>query len=166
MKLFKRLAAVLLAGVLAVGMLTGCSGGGSSETPNEAREKETYRQITKACNYYNYKVPEYSEELSAVAAKFAEADAKSNYTEKNKLLKELQAREDVEYATYSAGSYTVPKEDSYKAMSSEVQNNVFIKGCNTVGIAVIETTDKYNKVVVEKCVVYAKIIEPASEPQG
>lgn len=75
MKLFKRLMTALLAGVLAVGMLAGCSGapaGPSTSRPSDAEAAAIYQGMEDACAQYNVKAPVYTAALEQIAKDYAE----------------------------------------------------------------------------------------------
>lgn len=66
MKLFKRLMTALLAGVLAMGMLAGCSGAPAAPNtplPNDAEALALYQGVSETCKKYNVKTPVYCAEL-------------------------------------------------------------------------------------------------------
>lgn len=55
MKLFKRLMTALLAGVLAMGMLAGCSGAPAAPNtplPNDAEALALYQGVSETCKKY------------------------------------------------------------------------------------------------------------------
>ena len=68
MKLFKRLMTALLAGVLAMGMLAGCSGAPAAPNtplPNDAEALALYQGVSETCKKYNVKTPVYCAEHRA-----------------------------------------------------------------------------------------------------
>ena len=76
MKLFKRLMTALLAGVLAVGMLAGCSGtpaAPNTPLPNDAEALALYQGVSETCKKYNVKTPVYCAELEPIAQEIAKA---------------------------------------------------------------------------------------------
>ena len=94
MKLFKKLMSAMLAGVLAVGMLAGCSGGSGSvngpvptsprpEDPAVQAVYEVIEQKTAKMNFVS--APAYSKEASALA------EAYLNGGDKTKAFNELKA---------------------------------------------------------------------------
>lgn len=95
MKLFKKLMSAMLAGVLAVGMLAGCSGGGNAndpvpvgprpEDPDVLAVYEVIEQ--KAAKMQFVSAPAYSEEASKLAEVYLNGGSS---TEKNAALNELQ----------------------------------------------------------------------------
>ena len=76
MKLFKRLMTALLAGVLAMGMLAGCSGAPAAPNtplPNDAEALALYQGVSETCKKYNVKTPVYCAELEPIAQEIAKA---------------------------------------------------------------------------------------------
>ena len=124
MKLFKRLMTALLAGVLAVGMLAGCSGTNAPkapEVPTDVDALAVYNEYQKALENFNFDVElAYNKELSEIAADYAKAQAVTNYTAKQNAqnaaltrLSSVTTLDNVIYCTASAGKYTEPTaEDS------------------------------------------------------
>ena len=92
MKLFKKLMSAMLAGVLAVGMLAGCSGGSvngpvpTSPRPEDPAVQAVYEVIEQKTAKMNFvSAPAYSKEASALA------EAYLNGGDKTKAFNELKA---------------------------------------------------------------------------
>ena len=76
MKWFKCLMTALLAAVLAVGMLAGCSGAPAAPNtplPNDAEALALYQGVSETCKKYNVKTPVYGAELEPIAQEIAKA---------------------------------------------------------------------------------------------
>lgn len=151
MKLFERLMTALLAGVLAVGMLAGCSGTNAPkapEVPTDVDALAVYNEYQKALENFNFDVElAYNKELSEIAADYAKAQAVTNYTAKQNAqnaaltrLSSVTTLDNVIYCTASAGKYTEPTaEDSYKNYYSTLKTALTSPNrANYMGIAVVD----------------------------
>ena len=177
MKLFKKLMSAMLAGVLAVGMLAGCSGGGNAndpvpvgprpEDPDVLAVYEVIEQ--KAAKMQFVSAPAYSEEASKLAEVYLNGGSS---TEKNAALNELNATlkeqgmlvvkvDDTELTGTSSLRYSGPDVvwtadlESTNYSLNKRYTDTMVAGlvdyrCNSVGIAV-----KNGKMAI----VYLRIIE-------
>lgn len=177
MKLFKKLMSVMLAGVLAVGVLAGCSGGGNNandpvpagprpEDPDVLAVYEAVEQKVTSMQFVS--APAYSEEASKLAEVYLN---NGSSTAKTTAFNELQATlkeqgllvvnaSDVELTGTSSLRYTGPC-TAWTSVSdiTSSQTNTMLAGlldwrCNSVGIAV-----KDGKMAI----VYLRIIEIPTE---
>lgn len=154
MKLFKRLMTALLAGVLAVGMLAGCSGSNAPQVPTVPTDPDAlaiFNDLAKAINELHFDATlNYNEELSEVAADYAKAQAITNYTAKQNAqnaalakLGTLSTLPNAAYITVSAGSYKEPTAESYKGYANTLKNALATPyNANYVGVAVVEVDGK------------------------
>lgn len=169
MKLFKRLMAVLLAGVLAVGMLAGCSGaptGPNTPLPSDEEALALYQGIAETCNRYNVKTPVYCAELEPIAQEIAKAAVIHRYYTSqpsadvlNKAKTDVAALVDgAEYLVYELNPYAAAAKAPLSVNS--IKNTIIQKGANRVGIAVITLTNAdTHEEVKYVCTVYARFPE-------
>lgn len=175
MKLFKRLAAALLAGGLALCMLAGCSEAPAvpqaPAAPSDPQELAVYQEIGKACEYYGYNLPAYNEELSAIAKEVAESNMEYEQNKKSyNANQSVQDEAKLKVRSISSlpgaiwcdtwtGKQTVKPgqttaEDHYKAYARQLTK---LKGANYVGVAVIDGgQDRNGNQIYYQCLIWVK----------
>ena len=138
MKWFKCLMTALLAAVLAVGMLAGCSGAPAAPNtplPNDAEALALYQGVSETCKKYNVKTPVYGAELEPIAQEIAKAAVIHRY-------------------------YTAQP----SAAAINKAKMIIQKGANRVGIAIVTLTNADTKEEVKyECTVYARFPDAAAQ---
>lgn len=169
MKLFKRMVMALLAGLLAVGMLTGCAPENpEAPKPTDPEALVLYQGIADTCNKYNVKTPTYTAELDAVAKAIAEGTTINKYytstpkavTDAAKAAVETMA-DGAAYVNYSLNLYE--KTAGSPLLTSELKNNIVSKGANCIGISVVTLKNADGEDAKYACIVYARIPEAAAQ---
>lgn len=168
MKLFKRIAAVLLAGMLALTVLAGCSGGGAPSTPLPSDEEALalYQGISETCTRYNVKTPVYNAELEQIAKDIAESVTLHKYYNDgpstaviNKVKDDVAAlAEGAEYINYDLNKYDTAVKSPLS--TTNLKNNILQKGANRVGIVIVTLTNADTQEEVKyECTVYARFLD-------
>lgn len=169
MKLFKHLMAVLLAGLLAVGLLAGCAPENpEAPKPTDPEALVLYQGIAETCNRYNVKAPTYTAELDAVAKAIAEGTTINKYynstpkavTDAAKAAVEAMA-DGATYVSYSLNLYE--KTEGSPLSTSELKNNIVAKGANCIGISVVTLKNADGEDAKYACMVYARIPDAAAQ---
>lgn len=160
MKLFKRLMTALLAGVLAMGMLAGCSGAPAAPNtplPNDAEALALYQGVSETCKKYNVKTPVYCAELEPIAQEIAKAAVI------NKAKMDVSALMDgAEYLVYELNPYDTAAKAPLSVNS--MKNTIIQKGANRVGIAIVTLTNADTKEEVKyECTVYVRFPDAAAQ---
>lgn len=160
MKLFKRLMTALLAGVLAIGMLAGCSGAPAAPNtplPNDAEALALYQGVSETCKKYNVKTPVYCAELEPIAQEIAKAAVI------NKAKMDVPALMDgAEYLVYELNPYDTAAKAPLSVNS--MKNTIIQKGANRVGIAIVTLTNADTKEEVKyECTVYVRFPDAAAQ---
>ena len=149
MKLFKRLMTALLAGVLAMGMLAGCSGAPAAPNtplPNDAEALALYQGVSETCKKYNVKTPVYCAELEPIAQEIAKA----------------AVMDGAEYLVYELNPYDTAAKAPLSVNS--MKNTIIQKGANRVGIAIVTLTNADTKEEVKyECTVYVRFPDAAAQ---
>lgn len=172
MKWFKCLMTALLAAVLAVGMLAGCSGAPAAPNtplPNDAEALALYQGVSETCKKYNVKTPVYCAELEPIAQEIAKAAViHRDYTAKpsaaiNKAKMDVSALMDgAEYLVYELNPYDTAAKAPLSVNS--MKNTIIQKGANRVGIAIVTLTNADTKEEVKyECTVYARFPDAAAQ---
>ena len=168
MKLFKRLMTALLAGVLAMGMLAGCSGAPAAPNtplPNDAEALALYQGVSETCKKYNVKTPVYCAELEPIAQEIAKAAVIHRYyTTQPSAAAINKAKADV--SALMNGAELNPYDTAAKAPLSvnSMKNTIIQKGANRVGIAIVTLTNADTKEEVKyECTVYARFPDAAAQ---
>lgn len=172
MKWFKCLMTALLAAVLAVGMLAGCSGAPAAPNtplPNDAEALALYQGVSETCKKYNVKTPVYCAELEPIAQEIAKAAVIHRYyTEPsaaaiNKAKMDVSALMDgAEYLVYELHPYDTAAKAPLSVNS--MKNTIIQKGANRVGIAIVTLTNADTKEEVKyECTVYARFPDAAAQ---
>ena len=142
MKLFKRLMTALLAGVLAMGMLAGCSGAPAAPNtplPNDAEALALYQGVSETCKKYNVKTPVYCAEMDVSAL-----------------------MDGAEYLVYELNPYDTAAKAPLSVNS--MKNTIIQKGANRVGIAIVTLTNADTKEEVKyECTVYVRFPDAAAQ---
>ena len=152
MKLFKRLAAALLAGGLALCMMAGCSETPAAPqaptAPSDPDSLAYYQEYQKCLKELNYDATlTYSEELSEIAAEVAKAksikpeynDGKNAESAALAKLSQVATLQNVVYIGHAAKKYTEPTADSYKNYSYDLKTYLAVPyNANYIGVAVVE----------------------------
>ena len=161
MKLFKRLMTALLAGVLAVGMLAGCSGtpaAPNTPLPNDAEALALYQGVSETCKKYNVKTPVYCAELEPIAQEIAKAAVIHRYytTQPSALMN------GAEYLVYELNPYDTAAKAPLSVNS--MKNTIIQKGANRVGMVIVTLTNADTKEEVKyECTVYARFPDAAAQ---
>lgn len=160
MKWFKCLMTALLAAVLAVGMLAGCSGAPAAPNtplPNDAEALALYQGVSETCKKYNVKTPVYGAELEPIAQEIAKAAVI------NKAKMDVSALMDgAEYLVYELNPYDTAAKAPLSVNS--MKNTIIQKGANRVGIAIVTLTNADTKEEVKyECTVYARFPDAAAQ---
>ena len=171
MKLFKRLMTALLAGVLAVGMLAGCSGtpaAPNTPLPNDAEALALYQGVSETCKKYNVKTPVYCAELEPIAQEIAKAAVIHRYyTTQPSAAAINKAKADAlmkgaEYLVYDLNPYDTAAEVPFSVNS--MKNTIIRKGANRVGMVIVTLTNADTKEEVKyECTVYARFPDAAAQ---
>lgn len=172
MKWFKCLMTALLAAVLAVGMLAGCSGAPATPNtplPNDAEALALYQGVSETCKKYNVKTPVYCAELEPIAQEIAKAAVIHRYTAQpsaaaiNKAKMDVSALMDgAEYLVYELNPYDTAAKAPLSVNS--MKNTIIQKGANRVGIAIVTLTNADTKEEVKyECTVYARFPDAAAQ---
>lgn len=175
MKLFKRLMTALLAGVLAVGMLAGCSGtpaAPNTPLPNDAEALALYQGVSETCKKYNVKTPVYCAELEPIAQEIAKAAVIHRYytTQPSAAAAAInKAKADVsalmngaEYLVYELNPYDTAAKAPLSVNS--MKNTIIQKGANRVGMVIVTLTNADTKEEVKyECTVYARFPDAAAQ---
>ena len=140
MKLFKRLMTALLAGVLAMGMLAGCSG--APAAPNTP-------------------LPNDAEALAAVIHRYYTTQPSAAVINKAKM--DVSALMDgAEYLVYELNPYDTAAKAPLSVNS--MKNTIIQKGANRVGIAIVTLTNADTKEEVKyECTVYVRFPDAAAQ---
>lgn len=169
MKLFKRIAAAVLASVLALTVLVGCSGGGNNSTPlpSDAKVAEMYQNMAAYCASYNVKAPVYSADLDQMAKEIADAVTIHRYYKDNPstaVLNQVKAEvaalaEGAEYIGYDINPVT----DNPLSFTA-LKNTIAGKGVNRVGLVIVtKTVVETGEEVDYYCMVYARYPDAAAQ---
>lgn len=154
MKLFKRLMTALLAAVLAVGMLAGCSGAPAAPNtplPSDAEALALYQGVSETCTRYNVKTPVYAAELEPIAQEIAKAK-----TDVSALV------DGAEYLVYDLNPYDTAAKTPLSVTS--MKDKIIQKGANRMGIVIITLTNADTKEEVKyECTVYARFPDAAAQ---
>lgn len=172
MKLFKRLMTALLAGVLAVGMLAGCSGtpaGPNTPLPNDAEALALYQGVSETCKKYNVKTPVYCAELEPIAQEIARAAVIHRYYTTQPSAAIDKAKVDVaaladgaKYINYDLNPYDTAVKNPLS--TTTLKNDVIGKGANRVGMVIVTLTNADTKEEVKyECTVYARFPDAAAQ---
>lgn len=173
MKLFKRLMTALLAGVLAMGMLAGCSGtpaAPNTPLPNDAEALALYQGVSETCKKYNVKTPVYCAELEPIAQEIAKAAVIHRYyTTQPSAAAINKAKADVsalmngaEYLVYELNPYDTAAKAPLSVNS--MKNTIIQKGANRVGMVIVTLTNADTKEEVKyECTVYARFPDAAAQ---
>lgn len=172
MKLFKRLMTALLAGVLAVGMLAGCSGtpaAPNTPLPNDAEALALYQGVSETCKKYNVKTPVYCAELEPIAQEMQAAVIHRYYTTQPSAAAINKAKADVsalmngaEYLVYELNPYDTAAKAPLSVNS--MKNTIIQKGANRVGMVIVTLTNADTKEEVKyECTVYARFPDAAAQ---
>lgn len=170
MKWFKCLMTALLAAVLAVGMLAGCSSAPvepGAPLPSDEEALALYQGIAETCNRYNVKTPVYCAELDEVAKNFAErAVIKAYYSD----TKEAVAKAKEEVAALADGAEYIncdlnPYDKAVKKplSTTTLKNDILQKGANRVGFAVLTLKNGKGEDEKYKCIIYARFPDAAAQ---
>lgn len=172
MKLFKRLMTALLAAVLAVGMLAGCSGAPAAPNtplPSDAEALALYQGVSETCTRYNVKTPVYAAELEPIAQEIAKAAVIHRYYTTQPPAVIDKAKTDVsalmdgaEYLVYELNPYDTAAKAPLSVNS--MKNTIIQKGANRVGIAIVTLTNADTKEEVKyECTVYVRFPDAAAQ---
>lgn len=173
MKLFKRLMTALLAGVLAMGMLAGCSGAPAAPNtplPSDAEALALYQGVSETCTRYNVKTPVYAAELEPIAQEIAKAAVIHRYyTTQPPAAVIDKAKTDVsalvdgaEYLGYDLKPYDTAANPPLSVTS--MKDKIIQKGANRMGIVIITLTNADTKEEVKyECTVYARFPDAAAQ---
>lgn len=172
MKLFKRLMTALLAGVLAMGMLAGCSGAPAAPEHSAAQAEALalYQGVSETCKKYNVKTPVYCAELEPIAQEIAKAAVIHRYYTTqpsaaviNKAKMDVSALMDgAEYLVYELNPYDTAAKAPLSVNS--MKNTIIQKGANRVGIAIVTLTNADTKEEVKyECTVYVRFPDAAAQ---
>lgn len=172
MKLFKRLMTALLAGVLAMGMLAGCSGAPAAPNtplPNDAEALALYQGVSETCKKYNVKTPVYCAELEPIAQEIAKAAVIHRYYTTQPPAVIDKAKTDVsalvdgaEYLVYDLNPYDTAAKTPLSVTS--MKDKIIQKGANRMGIVIITLTNADIKEEVKyECTVYARFPDAAAQ---
>ena len=178
MKLFKRVLTAVLAGMMALAMLTGCSGaedivpGPNTPMPTDSNAKDAYYMLAYSCKQNGLKMPTYNEELSAIAEEYLDTyiankvtkpaiSTSETNTRNNATNAKLQTMTTLKVLSPTTGK---PKMNTCAFQNLSVQGSerstmqgAIVDGCNYVGIAVKEASGtKYMALVYVKA-------EPAAQ---
>lgn len=173
MKWFKCLMTALLAAVLAVGMLAGCSGAPAAPNtplPNDAEALALYQGVSETCKKYNVKTPVYCAELEPIAQEIAKAAViHQYYTTQPPAAVIDKAKTDVsalvdgaEYLVYDLNPYDTAAKTPLSVTS--MKDKIIQKGANRMGIVIITLTNADTKEEVKyECTVYARFPDAAAQ---
>ena len=168
MKLFKRLMTALLAGVLAMGMLAGCSGAPAAPNtplPNDAEALALYQGVSETCKKYNVKTPVYCAELEPIAQEIAKAAVIHRYYTTQPSAAVINKAKMDESALMDGAEY-LENDTAAKAPLSvnSMKNTIIQKGANRVGIAIVTLTNADTKEEVKyECTVYVRFPDAAAQ---
>lgn len=173
MKWFKCLMTALLAAVLAVGMLAGCSGAPAAPNtpvPSDPEAQTLYQGMADTCSRYNVKAPVYTAELDQIAKDIADSVVLHKYYKDNPPTGVInQAKAEVaaladgaEYINYNLNPYDTAVKNPLS--TTTLKNDVIGKGANRVGIAIVTLTNADTKEEVKyECTVYARFPDAAAQ---
>lgn len=171
MKLFKRLMTALLAGVLAVGMLAGCSSAPvepGAPLPSDEEALALYQGVAETCTRYNVKTPVYTAELDQIARNIAEGTTIGKWYNDTPKAVIDKAKTDVaalaegaEYINYDLNLYDTTVKNPLG--TTALKNDILSKGANRVGFAIATMKDAKGNDVKYACIVYARYPDAAAQ---
>lgn len=170
MKWFKCLMTALLAAVLAVGMLAGCSGAPAAPNtplPNDAEALALYQGVSETCKKYNVKTPVYCAELEPIAQEIAKAAVIHRYYTSAAVIDKAKAdvsalMNGAEYLVYELNPYDTAAKAPLSVNS--MKNTIIQKGANRVGMVIVTLTNADTKEEVKyECTVYARFPDAAAQ---
>lgn len=172
MKLFKRLMTALLAGVLAVGMLAGCSSAPvepGAPVPSEPEAQALYQGMADTCSRYNVKAPVYTAELDQIAKEIAEGSSITSWGSVSTPA-DVTSKAKTDIAALAEGATYInvninPYDTTVKnpLSTTTLKNDVIGKGANRVGFAIVTMKDAKGNDVKYACTVYACFPEAAAQ---
>lgn len=162
MKWFKRLMTALLAGMLALMVLAGCSPAGpGTPLPGDEEALALYQGIAETCTRYNVKTPVYTAELDQIARNIAEGTTIKKYYKDTPTAVINKAKTDVaalaegtEYLVYDLNPYDTAVKNPLS--TSNLKSYIVQTGANRVGIAIVTLKDADGNDVKYECTVYAR----------
>ena len=182
MKLFKKMMAAVMIGVMSLTMLVGCSGNTpitpDTPMPSDPDAKSAYYMLAGACKQNGLKMPTYNEELSAIAEEYLDTYIAKNVDKSitNTVFNSNNKATDAKLATLTTLTVLYPSANNAPKKNVGAFQNLAIQGgertilqsaivdwgCNYVGIAAKEASDgtKY------MALVYVKAEAASAQPAG